>query len=324
VYKGVNHALHPSKRKVIFNGTPFNTDDILIEAVESGAWDVNVWPVCERFPCTKEEFQGAWDDRFTFEYVLAQYEMAVKTGKLAGFFQELMLRITSEEERLVQDAEIRWYKRQLLLSNKSNFNFYITTDFATSEKQAADMTVISVWAYSANGDWFWVDGICERQLISKTFDDLFRLVQMYKPQQVGVEISGQQQAYISLLQKEMMVRNIWFNFASSEKSGTPGIKPMADKLSRFNLVVPWFKAGKMHFPEEMKLSRIMGIAMGQIRMVTSSGMKGKDDFVDTISMLGFLSPWRPSEAIPVTQAEIEIWEEMNQVEESGGFASYIV
>lgn len=324
VYKGVNHALHPSKRKVIFNGTPFNTDDILIEAVESGAWDVNVWPVCERFPCTKEEFQGAWDDRFTFEYVLAQYEMAVKTGKLAGFFQELMLRITSEEERLVQDAEIRWYKRQLLLANKGNFNFYITTDFATSEKQAADMTVISVWAYSANGDWFWVDGICERQLISKTFDDLFRLVQMYKPQQVGVEISGQQQAYISLLQKEMMVRNIWFNFASSEKSGTPGIKPMADKLSRFNLVVPWFKAGKMHFPEEMKLSRIMGIAMGQIRMVTSSGMKGKDDFVDTISMLGFLSPWRPSEAVPVTQAEIEIWEEMNQVEESGGFASYIV
>lgn len=324
VYKGVNHALHPSKRKVIFNGTPFNTDDILIEAVESGAWDVNVWPVCERFPCTKEEFQGAWDDRFTFEYVLAQYEMAVKTGKLAGFFQELMLRITSEEERLVQDAEIRWYKRQLLLSNKNNFNFYITTDFATSEKQAADMTVISVWAYNANGDWFWVDGICERQLISKTFDDLFRLVQMYKPQQVGVEISGQQQAYISLLQKEMMVRNIWFNFASSEKSGTPGIKPMADKLSRFNLVVPWFKAGKMHFPEEMKLSRIMGIAMGQIRMVTSSGMKGKDDFVDTISMLGFLSPWRPSEAVPVTQAEIEIWEEMNQVEETGGFASYIV
>lgn len=324
VYKGVNHALHPKKRKVIFNGTPFNTDDILIEAVESGAWDANVWPVCERFPCTKEEFEGAWDDRFTFEYVNAQYEMAVKTGKLAGFYQELMLRITSEDERLVQDGEIRWYERKLLLASKSNFNFYITTDFATSEKQTADFSVISVWAYNANGDWFWVDGICERQSMAKNVEDLFRLVQLYRPQAVGIEITGQQQAYISWFQKEMMTRNIWFNFASSEKSGTPGIRPMADKLSRFNLVVPWFKAGKMYFPIEMKTSRIMGICMGQIRMVTSSGMKGKDDFIDTISMLGFLSPWKPSDAIPVTQQDLEIWEEIHQVEETGGFASYIV
>ncbi|MFP3324942.1 hypothetical protein R0K05_17890, partial [Planococcus sp. SIMBA_160] len=33
VYKGVNHALDPTRRKVVFNGTPFNKDDILIEAV---------------------------------------------------------------------------------------------------------------------------------------------------------------------------------------------------------------------------------------------------------------------------------------------------
>ena len=50
VYKGVNYALDPVHRKVIFNGTPFNKEDILIEAVESGAWDVNVWPVAEKFP----------------------------------------------------------------------------------------------------------------------------------------------------------------------------------------------------------------------------------------------------------------------------------
>ena len=62
VYRGVNHALDPTRRKVVFNGTPFNKQDILIEAVESGAWDVNVWPVCERFPCEKEDFIGAWED----------------------------------------------------------------------------------------------------------------------------------------------------------------------------------------------------------------------------------------------------------------------
>jgi predicted phage terminase large subunit-like protein len=324
IYKGVNHALDPTRRKVIFNGTPFNKDDILIEAVESGAWDVNVWPVCERFPCEPEEFVGAWPDRFSYEYVKAQYDMAVKTGKLSAFMQELMLRITSEEERLVQDEEIRWYKRQNLLQNKGSFNFYITTDFATSAKQTADFSVISVWAHNSNGDWFWVDGICERQTMDKSIDDLFRLVQIYKPQQVGVEITGQQGAFISWLQKEMLNRNIWFNFASSEKSGTPGIRPITDKLSRFNLVVPWFKAGKMYFPEELKNSVIMGQFMGQIRLATQSGLKGKDDCIDTISMLGYINAWRPSDSAPATPDEIEVWDDGPASAEPDRLSSYVV
>jgi len=324
VYKGVNHALDPTRRKVIFNGTPFNSEDIMIEAVESGAWDVNVWPVCQKFPCTKEEFVGAWEDRFTYEYVRKQYDMAVETGKLSGFFQELMLRITSEEERLVQDAEIRWYKRTLLLSQKSSYNFYITTDFATSAKQTADYNVISVWAYNANGDWLWVDGIAARQTMDISLNDLFRLVQQYKPQAVGIEVTGQQGAFIQWLQNEMITRNIWFNFASSEKSGAAGIRPVTDKLTRFNLVVPWFKAGKIYFPEEMKASDIMGHCMSQIRLATQSGLKGKDDFIDTISMLGYLKPWKPSESLPVTPQEISRWNERDVAAEPSGYASYIV
>lgn len=324
VYKGVNHALDPTCRKVIFNGTPFNKDDILIEAVESGAWDVNVWPVCERFPCEEHEFIGAWEDRFSFEYIKAQYEMAVSTGKLAGFFQELMLRITSEDERLVQEAEIKWYNRTNLLRNKGSFNYYITTDFATSAKQTADYSVISVWAYNAQGDWFWVDGACERRTMDKTINDLFRFVQLYRPQQVGVEVTGQQGAFITWLQNEMLNRNIWFNFASSEKSGTPGIRPVVDKLARFNLVVPWFKMGKVYWPEEMKASVIMAQFLGQIRLTTISGIKGKDDCIDTISMLGYLTPWKPSESAPATPTEVDMWDETSRHEEPSSLASYIV
>ncbi len=324
VYKGVNHALDPTRRKVVFNGTPFNTEDILIEAVESGAWDVNVWPVCERFPCTEEEFVGAWDDRFSFAYVQAQYDMAVKTGKLAAFFQELMLRITSEEERLVQDGEIGWYKRADLLKNQENFNFYITTDFATSAKQTADFSVISTWAYGSNMDWFWVDGICEKQTMDLTVDRLFEQVSRYKPQQVGVEVTGQQGAFISWLQREMMARNIWFNFASDQAGGQPGVRPQQDKLSRFNLVVPLFKMRKIWFPEEMKGSKIVGQFMEQIRMATQSGLKGKDDCLDTISMLQCLKPWKPSETPPLTAQESSVWEDVSKTKDIFRINSYIV
>lgn len=325
VYKGVNHALDPTRRKVIFNGTPFNMDDILIEAVESGAWDVNVWPVCEKFPCTKEEFVGAWEDRFTYEYVREQYEMASKTGKLASFFQELMLRITSEEERLIQDGDIRWYSRTRLLENKHTFNFYITTDFATSAKQTADYSVISVWAYNSNGDWFWVDGVCVRQTMDRTIDDLFRLVPMYKPQQVGIEVTGQQGAFISWIRNEMITRNVWFGLASSDDKGnSPGIRPMTDKLSRLNLVVPWFKAGKVHFPEEMRTTPIIGHFLEQMRLATSSGIKGKDDCLDTISMLGYLKPWKPSDSAPATKTEVSMWDSDIAHQSQNALSSYIV
>ena len=325
VYKGVNHALDPTRRKVIFNGTPFNKDDILIEAVESGAWDVNVWPVCERFPCSEEEFRGAWEDRFSYKYVKEQYEMAVKTGKVAGFMQELMLRITSEEERLVQDAEIRWYSKAKLLNSKHLYNYYITTDFATSKKQSADYSVIFVWAYNANGDWLWVDGIVERQTMDKNIDDLFRLVQMYNPQQVGVEITGQQNAFIQWLQKEMIDRNVWFNFASSSKTGEPGIRPDTDKLARFNLVVPWFKAGKMYYPIEMRESKIIGIYHGQLRLATLSGLKGKDDCIDGTSQLAYFKPWKPSSGTNVNEATVDPWnQEDDNDDRVSSLDSYIV
>lgn len=324
--KGIDFALHPTKRKIIFNGTPFNKGDVLYEAVESGAWHVNVWPVCESFPCKREDFRGAWEDRFTYDFVLEQYHKAVLEGGLASFNQELMLRISSEEERLVQDNEIRWYERKTLLANKHRFNFYITTDFATRGKQHNDFSVISVWAYSANGDWFWVDGICKKQTMDKNIEDTFTMVQRYKPQSVGVEISGQQYAFINWLRNEMMSRNIWFNFAKG-KGNQEGIQPEGDKLNRFNLVVPLFKAGKIFFPQEMRTTEVMGEFVQELQLATLSGLKSKhDDAIDTISMLMYLQPWKPSEEAPVDQKSDGIFDFDEGDDDTGdsSISSYIV
>lgn len=331
VYRGVNHALDPTRRKIVMNGTPFNKSDILVEAVESGAWNVNVYPVCERFPCERHEFKGAWEERFSYEYVLAQYEMARDSGQLSSFYQELMLRIATVEDRVLEDHDVRWYPRNLLMKKKNEYNFYITTDFAVSSRATADFTVISVWAHNSNGDWFWVDGICKRQTMDLTVNDLFILVQRYKPLGVGIEISGQQAGFISWVQTEMLTRSMWFNFLSNTGSTVPGIRPIGDKLSRFSLVVPWFKAGKIYFPEELRTSTIMGILMGQLRMVTLSGIKGKDDFLDTISMLAAFTAWKPYDTSEIVHkgemndAGRNVWEEPFEPErDSSPLSSYIV
>lgn len=299
VYSGVQYALDPTRQKMIMNGTPFNKEDIVYEAIESGAWHVNVWPICEKFPCTKEEFRGAWEDRFTYEYVNEQYQSAKLEGKLKSFRQELMLRITSDESRLVQDSEILYAKRAHILNNKQKYNFYITTDFATSSKQTADYSVISVWAYDWNGNWTWVDGVAERRMMNLTINDLFMYIDEYQPQGVGVEVSAQQQGFIAWLMNEMAYREKYFNL--TQMKGEPGIRPVTDKLSRFNMVVPMFKAGKIFWAEELKTSKTLGLFIEQIALATRDGIKGKDDCIDTVSMLQYMNPWKPNEEIPETE-----------------------
>lgn len=327
VYKAVTYALHPTRSMIIWSGTPFNAKDPLYKAVESGAWAVNVFPVCETFPCSREDFKGSWPDRFTYDFVKAKYDTAVKLGKIDTFNQELMLRIMSEEDRMVQDSDIGWYKLDAVVRNKGRFNFYITTDFATSEKQRSDFSFISVWALNNNGDWLWVDGICKHQLMDKNIDDLFRLAQMYKPQSVGLEVTGQQGGFIPWIQSEMMTRNIYFPLASEGNEGKPGMRPNTNKLVRFNTVVPLFKARKMFFPIERKHEAPMVEAMNELSLVAVSGIRSKhDDFLDTASMLSSLTTWRPSEEAPIAESGKGdgMWDLDIEADADDRMASYIV
>jgi len=328
VYKAVNYALHPKKNIIIWSGTPFNARDPLYKAVESGAWMVNVFPVCEQFPCSKEDFKGSWPDRFTYEYVKEQYDNAVKLGKIDTFNQELMLRIMSEEDRLIQDGDIGWYKIDAVLRNKSRFNFYITTDFATSERQKADYSVISVWAYNNVGDWLWVDGIVKRQLMDKNVDDLFRLAQKWRPQQTGIEINGQQKGFVAWIMEKMMDRNIYFTLASERGSSEPGLRRSNDtsKLIAFNAVVPLFKARKIMYPIEYKTDPRVVEHVNELSLASIGGFKSKnDDCIDTVSQLSKLQPWRPSEEAPLRQSSDGGYWEPDEEENIGSrLDSYIV
>lgn len=326
VYKAVTFALHPERNMIVWSGTPFNAKDPLYKAVESGGWRVNVYPVCERFPCAREDFRGAWEDRFGYDYVKAQYEMAMKTGMVDTFNQELMLRIMSDEDRLIQDSEIGWYRLENVLKYKNRYNFYVTTDFAVSEKEAADNSVISVWAHNHNKDWLWVDGICKRQDMGANIDDLFRLIQMYKPQGVGIEVSGQQGGFIPWIQDQMGQRNNYFNLVSDSNSNKPGIRPTTNKMERFNTVVPLFKLHKIFFPVEKRETPIMQEAINELSLASAGGFKSKkDDFLDNISMLSVMRAWAPAEEATIDyNPETGLWETDDESDHSDRIASYII
>lgn len=328
VYKAVVHALHPTQHKIIWCGTPFNKKDPLYKAVESGAWIVNVYPVCEKFPCSKEEFRGAWEDRFSYEHVKKSYDLAMATGTIQAFNQELMLRIMSDEDRLITQSEIQWFSLKDLMKNKNSFNYYITTDFAVSDKESADYSCISVWAYSNNGDLYWVDGTVKRQTIDKSIEDLFIFNTLYNPVQVGIEVTGQQGGFIDIIQRECLRRNQFINLAREKGASKAGIRPNTNKFIRFNSVIPWFKLHKFYFPEELREDPRVVEAVEEITLVSPSGFLSRhDDFLDTISMLSKLNLWKPSVETKVHLESNNVYS-INRFDEDSddesGYSSYIV
>lgn len=324
IYKAARQAMHPQKRKIIWTGTPFNQRDPLYNGAGSKGWHTKVYPICEEFPCVKEEFRGAWPDRFPYEFIKHEYDTLSENGEIASFNQELMLRIMSLEDRLILDSDISWYKHDLIMQNISAFNYYVTTDFATSDKQHSDFSVISVWAYNNKGMWFWVDGICKKQGMGVNIDDLFHLCQKWKPLQVGVEVSGQQGGFIPWIQNEMITRNTFFNFATDNNSNQPGIRPNTHKMVRFNIMIPMFKAKQMFFPIELKDGAPLQECVNELQLISAAGMKSRhDDFIDTISMLSSLTAWRPSDNVVVHKNKNDVWE-TEEEDSSTALGSYIV
>jgi len=121
----------------------------------------------------------------------------------------------------------------------------------------------------------------------------------------------------------MINKNTFFNLASDNNGNKEGIRPNTNKLVRFNTVLPMFKMKKIWFPTELTNGFELTEAMDELRNAAGSGFKSKhDDFIDTISMLSVLSPYKP------TREEEYIYDEYNsrwkvdEVDEHTG-SSYI-
>lgn len=292
-----------TKHKIIWSGTPFRSGDPLYSTIETGKFKTLIVPACQKFPCKRDDFVSLWKDRITYDYIKGMYDTFEAKGNKKGFYQEFMLRVASDEDKLLDDNDYVWNYKADIMKRQDAYNFYITTDFAVSDKEGADYSVISVWALNYDNHWFLVDGICKNQSMDKNINDLFRLCSLYRPLSVGIEVSGQQGGFIPWIKKEMGVRNIYFTLASDNNSGRDGIRPNNNKFLRFQTVLPWFKLNKIHFCEELRDTTLMIELLEELNFATISGFNSRhDDVIDTVSMLSVLTTYTPSSELDMDMA----------------------
>ena len=96
------------------------------------------------------------------------------------------------------------------------------------------------------------------------------------------------------------------------------------------MVVPLFKAGKIAFAQELKNTEMFEIFIEQIALATKDGIKGKDDCIDTVSMLQYMYPWKPSTPEVIVEGDIRdefIWGSVDSHAEKvddSNYGSYMV
>ncbi|MHB8098069.1 MAG: phage terminase large subunit family protein [Sulfuricurvum sp.] len=308
-YKSVIPALHPTRFKIFFIGTPISERDLLHQLSSNPEWVVHKFPICTKFPCSKEEFEGNWTDRFPYEAVKGKYDMYLASGQAQSFYQEYMLEITDLTTLLVDEDDIKWFDPTVVSKNKDSYNFYIATDFATSTKKSADYSAITVWAINNNNDWMLVDGQAKRQTMQENIEDVFKYVSKWKPLSVGIETSGQQGGFLSIIEEEMMRKNTWFTLAKKTGSKEPGIRPSKDKVHRFVTgVQPKFKQRKVWLPKPDITSRMNPTLFSAVeelvhelsRFTLAGGVKAlqHDDMLDTLNQLSEMEKFTPNTENP--------------------------
>ncbi|RLA58887.1 MAG: hypothetical protein DRQ78_11315 [Epsilonproteobacteria bacterium] len=304
VFSDIKAAMHPTHQRIIWTGTPFNQNDPLYMAIESGAWEPSVYPVCEEISSniTEKDFSGSWPDRFTYESVMENYTDSVADGSVEEFMQEMMLRISSEENRLIDEGKLIWFNKKDVLENRSAYNWYITTDLATRKEKTSDFAVILIWAINSKGDHLLVDGQAKRGEPNDHIEALFDYCQKYNPLSVGIEITGQQVTFVDMLRNKMIQENRYFNI-HEQKPGKPGItgSGRTSKYEKFLGVLHLFSNNKIWVPRDMKKSFLIQEFLNELRGVSTTntgkriGSAKHDDILDCISQVQYMNIVSPSE-----------------------------
>ena len=306
----VLNALHGAGSFAIIIGTPYNKKDPVYARVESKTWVPVVFPICERIheDLTISEFRGVWENRHSYSKVMKRYLDSVNSNKTRSFMQELMLRITSEKDRVVPNDYINKFNRDDVLKNGDKYNWYITTDFTTTGGTGNDFSGIAVWAVSSNGDYLLVDLVLKKMELTMQYNELFRLVNRYKRFtgliEAGIEIDGQQKIHLFAIKALMTKKNEYFTIAKQKGGVREGIlskQGKGGKEGRFSVMVPLFQSGKIHIARELDDTSSMRELMNELEYVTYDE-HGRvqfgsvhDDGLDLISQLALMNIYTPSE-----------------------------
>jgi predicted phage terminase large subunit-like protein len=157
-----------------------------------------------------------------------------------------------------------------------NLEFYAAADFAISEKEKADYTVILVAGMSPEGILYVVDAKRGRWDSERIIEELIATQKHWKPNIFTFETEKIDKAIGPFLEREMMRQRVYLNIHKE----TPG----KSKILRARSIQGMHKAGAIKY--DKKASWYADFE-SELMMVADSGPRGKnDDYLDAFAYIG--------------------------------------
>ena len=282
--------------KIRVVGTVLHLDSLLERLLNNSAW------LSKRYRAHNENFEEIlWPEMFNESWFRAKRKEYADEGNVHGYSQEYLNWPLDDEIALFRSKDFLPMKEE---DWNHNFHFYAAADFAISEKERADYTVILVAATDENNYLYIVDRIKGRFDSQEIIDEMIAVQKRYEPEIFWVETEKIDKALGPFLIDAMFKENTFLNLVRKS--------PTKDKIQRAQAISARMKAGGVRFNKDTDWYDDFE---SNLLTVTRAGVRGAhDDDLDAFAYIGL--GLLELTASP-TDAEL-FEEEMEEAEEESG------
>lgn len=269
-------------------GTILHLDSMLNRLLHDKTWRSERWQAHN-----KDFSELLWPEKFPrerLERIRAGYE---EQGNLEGYAQEYL-------NNPVIEGNTYFRKQDFLEMEKSDKEkvYVAAADFAISEKEKADYTVIMVAGMDDKGCISIVDVRRGRFDAEEIISELLSVQRRWKPEIFTFETEKIDKAIGPFLEKEMLRQGVFINIHK--------MTPTKSKTSRGRSIQAMMKAGGVLFDKNADWYPDLEM---ELMTVTPAGPKGAhDDYFDAFAYIG-LTVNLYNEARTPTEIQEDEWED---------------
>lgn len=186
----------------------------------------------------------SWPAKYTLDYIEKEKQSFREMGKLDVWLRERMCEAVSEETRIFNPNDYRYFSAGVVNKIIEKCNRFATLDPASSSDIKSCYRAIVVNAVNEDNWWNIIDVPFGRWDSAQLIDTIFETVIKWNLKEFGIEKGIFKQVLEPFIHKEMSKRNIFFNIIPIEHAG------VGAKLERIKMLQPRFKAHTIWFPDD--------------------------------------------------------------------------
>ncbi len=252
-------------------GTILHLDSMLQRLLEDDNWETL------KYKAHNSDFSEIlWPEQWPKERLLETRGFYESQNNLDGYSQEYLNRPIATGNAYFNPDYFKDFERDGDRALMPNLEYFAAADFAISEKEKADYTVIIVGGVDPDGVLYVVDVKKGRWDAEQIIEELISAQKMWKPNVFTFETAKIDKAIGPFLEREMMRQRVFLNIVK--------MTPTQSKTMRGRSIQAMHKSGAVRYDREASWYPDF---YGELLTISDSGPRGKhDDCFDAFAYLG--------------------------------------